>query len=147
MVQRGKMVKTFLYVGGAGLITASSFGKYFPFGLRAGLIILGVIMTFSALFALGLYFSTYMEERQKIQGKNDRHVEPLFRKRDINTGIGWELNFENPYATPLLIFTVGIVPAVGLSILNESVYPLLIFAFLLALPFIIRKFTKPPNSN
>jgi hypothetical protein len=139
-MEKKKWPQYFIYIGGACLLIALLFGKYLPFGLWAGLIISGVTMTISALFVLGLFFNTYLGGK-KITNKNG--PASLFRERDIDEGIGWTLNFEHPYAAPLLIFIVGITPAISISMSNKSIYPLLVFALLVSLPFIIRKFRKP----
>lgn len=142
-MEKKKWWKYFTCIGGVCLFISLSFRRYFPFGPWAGLIIFGATMTVGSLFMLGIYFNTYMDECKKTAEKNGRHIEPLFRERGMDEGIGWTFNIKNPYAAPLLILLFGIIPGIGLSVLNDSIYPLLVIALLVALPFIIRKFRKP----
>jgi hypothetical protein len=132
-----------LYVSCIGVVClfiAIVFGKHFSFPLRTTLSIFGAVTAVSSLFLLGLNIN--FDEQKKIPGRNGHHPQSLFRKRGIGEGIGWSINFENPYGVPFLIFIAGIIPALLLSMLNDSCYPLLAFSVLVILPLIIRKFRK-----
>lgn len=58
-------------------------------------------------------------------------------------GVGWTLNFANPFAAPIVIFFLGI----GLTVQFANVYTISGFIFLVILPLIIHIFRKPKKSN